>query len=62
MEKSMDTALTTSQAAKLLNVHINTLRRWTNMGVLKSYRVGRRSDRRLTQRDIERFIHKGSSL
>ena len=62
MEKSMDTALTTSQAAKLLNVHINTLRRWTNMGVLQSYRVGRRSDRRLTQRDIEHFIHKGSSL
>ena len=61
MEKSTDTALTASQAAKLLNVHINTLRRWTNRGMLESYRVGPRGDRRFTQRDIERFILKGSS-
>ncbi len=57
-----DTTLTPSQAAKLLNIHVNTLRRWTNKGILESYRVGRRGDRRFTQRDIERFILKRSSL
>ena len=61
MRNLEDTTLTASQAAKLLNIHINTLRRWTNKGMLESYRVGPRGDRRFTQRDIERFILKGTS-
>jgi len=61
MRNLEDTTLTASQAAKLLNIHINTLRRWTNRGMLESYRVGSRGDRRFTQRDIERFILKGTS-
>jgi len=61
MEYSLDETLTASQAARLLNVHVNTLRRWTNNGILKSHRVGRRHDRRLTQRDIEYFLHTSSS-
>ncbi len=61
MRNLEDTTLTPSQAAKLLNIHVNTLRRWTNKGILESYRVGPRGDRRFTNRDIERFILKGSS-
>ena len=57
-----DITLTPGQAAKLLNIHINTLRRWTNQGILESYRVGPRRDRRLTKRDIEHFILRHHSL
>ncbi|MCL0039074.1 helix-turn-helix domain-containing protein, partial [Dehalococcoidia bacterium] len=38
--------LTTSDVARLLNVHINTVRRWSNQGILKAYRIGSRGDRR----------------
>ncbi len=51
------TTLTPSQAAKLLNIHINTLRRWTNKGVLESYRVGPRGDRRFTRQDIGDMVN-----
>jgi len=34
--------LTTSEVARLLNVHINTVRRWSNQGILKTYRIGSR--------------------
>jgi len=61
MRNLEDTTLTASQAAKLLNIHINTLRRWTNKGVLESYRVGPRGDRRLTRRDIEHFVLRSHS-
>ena len=62
MENSQYKVLTASQAARLLNVHINTLRRWTDNGTLKSYRIGPRGDRRLTQQDIEHFVVKSSLL
>ena len=61
MKNPPDAVLTTSEAAGLLNVHINTVRRWTNNGMLKAYRVGPRGDRRLTQRDIECFLLTSSS-
>jgi excisionase family DNA binding protein len=49
--------LTASEASKLLHVHINTLRRWTNQGILKAYRIGSRGDRRFKRDDIVRFIN-----
>jgi excisionase family DNA binding protein len=47
--------LTTSDVARILRVHINTVRRWANQGVLASYRIGSRGDRRFTRADIDRF-------
>ncbi len=44
--------LTISQAAKLLNVHPDTLRRWERQGVLSTVRVGSRKDRRYRHEDI----------
>ena len=35
--KEVDSMLTTSDVSHLLNVHINTVRRWSNQGVLKAY-------------------------
>lgn len=48
--------LTTGQAAELLNSHVNTLRRWSNMGILATYRVGTREDRRYLKSDLLRLL------
>ena len=34
--------LTVGQAAEILSVHPNTIRRWTTRGLLQAYRVGPR--------------------
>ena len=51
-----DTMLTASELARLLNVHINTVRWWSNRGILKAYRVGPRGDRRFSKGDIDNFL------
>jgi excisionase family DNA binding protein len=48
-----DALLTISEVAELLNVHINTVRRWSNWGILKARRIGRRRDRRFRREDVE---------
>jgi excisionase family DNA binding protein len=48
--------LTTRELANLLHVHINTVRRWSDMGVIKTYRIGPRSDRRFYWDDIVNFL------
>lgn len=53
---NVDPMLTTSEVAHLLNVHINTVRRWSNQSILKVYRIGSRGDRRFRQEDINRFL------
>jgi excisionase family DNA binding protein len=51
--------LTISDVARLLNVHINTVRRWSNQGMLKGYRIGSRGDRRFRQEDVDSFLKEG---
>jgi excisionase family DNA binding protein len=48
--------LTTSEVARILNVHINTVRRWSNQGALKAYRIGSRGDRRFRKDDVDALI------
>lgn len=48
--------LTTSEVAVILNVHINTIRRWSNQGTLKSFQLGPRGDRRFRREDIDTFL------
>lgn len=48
--------LTARQVADFLQVHISTLRRWSDKGILKSYRVGPRRDRRYRQEDVLGFV------
>ena len=55
-ESNIDPMLTTSDVARLLNVHINTVRRWSNQGVIKAYRIGSRGDRRFRQEDVSSFL------
>ncbi len=40
------------EACRLLNVHGNTLRRWSNQGLVTAYRIGTRRDRRFRREDL----------
>jgi hypothetical protein len=40
----------------MLNAHPNTIRRWSEQGMIKSFRIGSRGDRRFKQSDIDTFI------
>lgn len=53
-----DSLLTTSDVANLLNIHIITVRRWSNLGVLPSFRIGPRGDRRFRKEDILTFLER----
>jgi excisionase family DNA binding protein len=48
--------LTTSGVADILHLHINTVRRWSNQGILKPYRIGPRGDRRFMRDDVLNFL------
>jgi excisionase family DNA binding protein len=51
-QNGVDDLLTVREVARLLNIHINTVRRWSNQGILKAYRIGPRGDRRFKREDI----------
>jgi excisionase family DNA binding protein len=48
--------LTVKDVAQLLNIHVNTVRRWSDQNIIKSYRVTTRGDRRFKQEDIARCL------
>ena len=48
--------LTVGQVARMLHVHPNSIRRWSDEGLLKCYRIGRRGDRRYDLEDIKVFL------
>jgi excisionase family DNA binding protein len=50
--------LTIRQAAEILNVHVETLRRWDKAGKLKAIRVNERGDRRYDPGNIEKILKK----
>ena len=58
----VEAMLTISEVAQSLNVHINTVRRWSNQGLLKAYRIGSRGDRRFHQQDITNFLARERNL
>ena len=49
--------LTSSDVAQLLGLHVNTVRRWSNKGTLKSYRISPRGDRRFLRKDVDGFLN-----
>jgi excisionase family DNA binding protein len=52
----MDKMLTPREVAELLHVHTNTLRRWSDKGIIAAYRINPRGDRRYRLQDIECFL------
>ena len=54
----MDGLFTVSEVASILHVHANTVRQWSDRGMLKTYRFGRRRDRRFKREDVQKFIDK----
>ena len=44
--------ITVGQVARLLHIHPNTVRRWSNKGILTAYRISKRGDRRFRKEDI----------
>jgi len=51
--------LTSTQVARRLNFHSNTVRRWSSQGILKAYRVGPRGDRRFRWEDVLEILNEG---
>jgi excisionase family DNA binding protein len=49
--------LTVTEVANLLHVHPNTIRLWTKIGIMKSYRIGKRGDYRFSMTDVRSFLH-----
>jgi excisionase family DNA binding protein len=56
LHEEMKPMLTVKDVASLLHIHVNTARRWSDQGILKSFRITRRGDRRFRQEDIARFL------
>jgi excisionase family DNA binding protein len=52
----MSNMLTVREVARLFHVHPNTLRRWSNKGIIQAYRINRRGDRRFKREEIVRFL------
>jgi len=52
----MNGMLTVREVARMLNVHHNTVRRWSKLGVLRCFRVGLRGDRRFLKEDVNKFL------
>jgi excisionase family DNA binding protein len=48
--------ITPRELAQLLNVHINTVRRWSDQGLLRAHRIGKRCDRRFSHDDVAEFL------
>ena len=47
---------TVSEVASMMNAHPNSVRRWADMGLLSSYRIGVRGDRGFTPQALDQFL------
>ena len=48
--------LAVQEVAQRLHVHPNTVRQWSDLGLLKVYRLGPRRDQRFSEADLEEFL------
>ena len=52
----MGPMLTVREVAQLLHIHSNTVRRWSDQGIIRAYRIGPRGDRRFRREDITALL------
>ena len=55
-DNQIEPMLTVREVARLLNIHHNTVRRWSDQGIIRAYRITHRGDRRFKREDISRFL------
>ena len=48
--------VTVREASQILHVHPNTLRKWSDQGLIPSCRIGQRRDRRFAVEDLLAFL------
>jgi excisionase family DNA binding protein len=54
--EQMDDMLTVREVARLFHIHPNALRRWSNTGRIRAYRINPRGDRRFKREEIAQFL------
>ena len=54
--------LTTTEVARILNVHPNTVRHWSDAQLLPAYHIGPRRDRRFLPADVAAFLSTGERI
>ncbi len=54
---NIDKLLTVKEVCEILHVHPNTLRRWSDLGRIKSLRITQRGDRRYRFSEVESFLN-----
>jgi len=57
-----DAVLSVTKAARVLGVHPNTVRAWSDAGRLHYYRINERGDRRYRLGDLQRFLSEAESV
>jgi excisionase family DNA binding protein len=55
-DERMSDMLTVREVARLFHIHPNTLRRWSNKGRIRAYRITPRGDRRFKREETVRFL------
>ena len=53
--------VTVGEASQILHVHPNTLRKWSDQGLIPTYRIGLRRDRRFAVEDLVTFLELGGN-
>ena len=53
--------LSIKDVATLLHIHVNTARRWSDKGLIKSFQINERGDRRFRQGDVALFLARMNS-
>ena len=62
LTRPIDATLSVTKAARLLGVHPNTVRAWSDAGRLRYYRINPRGDRRYRLGDLQRFLAAAESV
>ncbi len=56
LTRPIDATLSVTKAARMLGVHPNTVRAWSDAGRIRYYRINPRGDRRYRLGDLQRFL------